>query len=94
MQDELHLLRDSLGSIDSHYESLLDDLQTYWGSRPKLIASSATLAGHSQQAQALYRREGRMFPIPGPQATRSFWVQGLKSPSTAVHWARSSRRDA
>ena len=75
MQDELHLLRDSLGSIDSHYESLLDDLQTHWGSRPKLIASSATLAGHSQQAQALYRREGRMFPIPGPQATRSFWVQ-------------------
>ncbi len=75
MQDELHLLRDSLGSIDSHYESLLDDLQVYWGSRPKLIASSATLAGHSQQARALYRREGRMFPIPGPQSTRSFWVQ-------------------
>ena len=75
MQDELHLLRDSLGSIDSHYEALLDDLQVHWGSRPKLIASSATLAGHSRQAHSLYRREGRMFPIPGPQATRSFWVQ-------------------
>lgn len=75
MQDELHLLRDSLGSIDSHYEALLDDLQAHWGSRPKLIASSATLAGHLHQAHALYRREGRIFPIPGPQATRSFWVQ-------------------
>ena len=75
MQDELHLLRDSLGAIDSHYEALLDDLQEYWGTPPKIIASSATLAGHSEQVRALYRREGRMFPIPGPTASRSFWTQ-------------------
>lgn len=73
MQDELHLLRDSLGSIDSHYEALLDALQRHWGSEPKLIASSATLAGHDEQVRALYRRHGRMFPIPGPWAGRSFW---------------------
>ena len=74
MQDELHLLRDGLGSIDSHYEALLDGLQRHWGSEPKLIASSATLAGHDRQVQALYRREGRMFPIPGPWAGLSFWA--------------------
>ena len=79
MQDELHLLRDSLGSIDSHYEALLDDLQHHWGSQPKLIASSATLAGHKEQALALYRREGRMFPVPGPMATQSFWTQDSDS---------------
>lgn len=73
MQDELHLLRDSLGSIDAHYEALLDALQRHWGSHPKLIASSATLAGHAPQVRALYRREGRMFPVPGPWAGRSFW---------------------
>jgi hypothetical protein len=73
MQDELHLLRDSLGSIDAHYEALLDALQRYWGSEPKLIASSATLAGHEEQVRALYRRKGRMFPVPGPWAGRSFW---------------------
>jgi hypothetical protein len=73
MQDELHLLRDSLGSIDAHYEALLDALQRHWGSDPKLIASSATLAGHDEQVRALYRREGRMFPVPGPWAGRSFW---------------------
>ena len=73
MQDELHLLRDSLGAIDSHYEALLDDLQVHWGNPPKIIASSATLAGHSDQVRALYRREGRMFPVPGPEATRSYW---------------------
>lgn len=73
MQDELHLLRDSLGSIDAHYEALLDALQRHWGSEPKLIASSATLAGHDEQVRALYRRDGRMFPVPGPWAGRSFW---------------------
>lgn len=73
VQDELHLLRDSLGSIDAHYEALLDALQEHWGSRPKLIASSATLAGHEEQVRALYRREGRTFPVPGPWADRSFW---------------------
>lgn len=73
MQDELHLLRDSLGAVDSHYEALLDDLQDHYGSAPKIIASSATLAGHEEQVAALYRRDGRMFPRPGAEAGRSFW---------------------
>lgn len=73
MQDELHLLRDSLGAVDSHYEALLDALQSHYGSAPKIIASSATLAGHDEQVAALYRREGRTFPRPGPEAGRSFW---------------------
>jgi Helicase conserved C-terminal domain len=73
MQDELHLLRDSLGSIDAHYEALLDALQSNWNSSPKLIASSATLNGHEEQVGALYRRSGRMFPLPGREAARSFW---------------------
>ena len=73
MQDELHLLRDSLGAVDSHYEALLDALQTHYGSTPKIVASSATLAGHDEQIAALYRRQGRTFPLPGPHAERSFW---------------------
>jgi ATP-dependent helicase YprA (DUF1998 family) len=75
MQDELHLLRDSLGSIDVHYEALLDGLQRHYGSEPKLIASSATLAGHDAQVRALYRRSGRTFPLPGPRASESFWAK-------------------
>ncbi len=73
MQDELHLLRDSLGAVDAHYEALLDALQTHYGSTPKIIASSATLAGHDEQVAALYRREGRTFPRPGPRVGHSFW---------------------
>jgi len=73
MQDELHLLRDSLGAVDAHYEALLDGLQAHYGSSPKIIASSATLAGHGEQVNALYRRSGRTFPRPGPHVGHSFW---------------------
>jgi hypothetical protein len=73
MQDELHLLRDSLGAVDSHYEAILDALQQSNGPSPKVIASSATLAGHDDQVRALYRREGRTFPRPGARSGWSFW---------------------
>ena len=73
MQDELHLLRDSLGAVDAHYESLLDELQRHYAPPPKIIASSATLAGHDEQVVALYRRDGRTFPRPGPRVGHSMW---------------------
>ncbi len=73
MQDELHLLRDSLGAVDAHYEALLDGLQAHYRSSPKVIASSATLAGQDDQIRILYRKAGRSFPLPGPRAGRSFW---------------------
>jgi len=75
LQDELHLLRDSLGAVDSHYESLLDHLQDQLcGSRAKVVASSATLTGYDHQVKILYQRKGRVFPQPGPRAGESFWT--------------------
>lgn len=79
MQDELHLLRDSLGAVDSHYEAALDSLQQHYGSAPKVIASSATLAGHDDQVRALYRRGARTFPRPGPRDGHSFWSRKTDS---------------
>ncbi len=75
LQDELHLLRDSLGAVDSHYEAILDDLQEKnTNSKPaKIIASSATLSGHGRQTRVLYRRADRVFPANGPRAGESFW---------------------
>jgi hypothetical protein len=81
LQDELHLLRDSLGAVDSHYESLLDHLQRELGApRPKIAASSATLTGYERQVDVLYQRTGRVFPQPGPRAGESFWSR----PTSAV----------
>jgi hypothetical protein len=75
LQDELHLLRDSLGAVDAHYEALYDDLQrSLCGAPPKILASSATLAGYEKQVDVLYRREARVFPQPGPSQQESFWA--------------------
>lgn len=76
VQDELHLLRDSLGAVDSHYETLLDHLQRRTTGRgAKIIASSATLEGHDHQVRVLYDREGDVFPLPGPEHGVSFWTR-------------------
>ncbi|WP_238015566.1 helicase-related protein [Dactylosporangium sp. AC04546] len=81
LQDELHLLRDSLGAVDSHYESLLDHLQLeLCGTRAKIVASSATLTGYDRQVDVLYQRTGRVFPQPGPRAGESFWTAPTTKP--------------
>lgn len=75
LQDELHLLRDSLGAVDAHYEALLDSLQLeLTGRKPKIIASSATLAGYQKQTEVLYRRTARVFPQPPPMEGQGFWT--------------------
>ena len=76
LQDELHLLRDSLGAVDSHYESILDHLQQELGAPDgKIAASSATLTGYDRQVDVLYRRRARVFPQPGPRTGESFWTR-------------------
>jgi len=74
LQDELHLLRDSLGAVDAHYESMLDSLEmAITGRYAKILASSATLSGYQRQVNVLYGRAARVFPSPGPRARTSFW---------------------
>lgn len=79
IQDELHLLRDTLGAVSTHYEALLDQLLLSSNCKSKIFASSATLAGYDHQAQALYRRHGRLFPLPGPKPGHSFWQKDTAS---------------
>jgi phosphatidylserine/phosphatidylglycerophosphate/cardiolipin synthase-like enzyme len=45
IQDELHLLRESLGNFDAHYETLLQALQVGHGGQPsKVLAATAIIA--------------------------------------------------
>lgn len=81
LQDELHLLKDSLGAVDSHYEALYDDLQrNLCGYSPKILASSATLEGYKRQVDVLYRRNARVFPLAGPAASEGFWSADSQQP--------------
>jgi len=80
LQDELHLLRDSLGAVDSHYEALYDALQQeLCGRKPKILASSATLTGYEKQVDVLYRRSARVFPVPPPRTGGGFWTSDSPS---------------
>lgn len=75
LQDELHLLRDSLGAVDSHYECALDGIQqSISGTKPKILASSATLTGYRKQVDVLYRRKARVFPQQPPMDGKGFWT--------------------
>lgn len=81
LQDELHLLRDTLGAVDAHYEAVLDGLQReITGRTPKILASSATLSGYEKQAEVLYRRKSRVFPQPSPSPREGLWSR----PSTKL----------
>lgn len=82
IQDELHLLRDNLGAVDSHYETLLDHLYRSTGSPvAKILASSATLAGYRSQVETLYGRDGEIFPLPGPMIGSSYWTNDGDEPA-------------
>ena len=67
IQDELHLIRESLGSIDAHFEAFCDELQfSLTGTRPSRIAMTATITGCSEQIDQLYDQKARVFPGPNP----------------------------
>jgi hypothetical protein len=68
MQDELHLLKESLGTYDSHFEGFLDVAAESLGMRlpSKRIAATATIEGYDKHVRELYNgRTARRFPVQG-----------------------------
>ncbi|MGQ9609676.1 MAG: helicase-related protein [bacterium] len=77
IQDEMHLIRESLGSYSSHYESFFDEYikrLTDGKKRLKIIAATATISRYGHQLEQLYRRKGYQFPSPGPDISKSFYA--------------------
>jgi hypothetical protein len=86
VQDELHLLKEGLGTFDAHYETFAQRLLKRFGQvQPlKIIASSATIEAFDRQVEHLYgrqRSQARIFPGPGPAAGESFYAHTLDHPS-------------
>lgn len=83
IQDELHLLKEGLGTFDGHYETFAQELQRFMGeSRPvKIIASSATIEAFERQVEHLYgRSSSAVFPGSGPTLRESFYAETLSFP--------------
>jgi hypothetical protein len=85
IQDELHLLKEGLGTFDGHYETFVQRLRRDFGdgSPLKIIASSATVEAFERQIQHLYGRDpaqARVFPGLGPTLTESFYTETQPCP--------------
>lgn len=76
VQDELHLLKEGLGTFDAHYETFVQELLREFGQTAplKIIASSATIEAFERQASHLYGRPARVFPGHGPRLSASFYA--------------------
>jgi hypothetical protein len=85
VQDELHLLKEGLGTFDGHYETFTQQLLREFGQDEplKIIASSATIEAFARQTNHLYGRspdQSQVFPGPGPTLGQSFYAETLPHP--------------
>lgn len=74
IQDEMHLISGPLGTLVGLYETAVDLLATGDGTRPKVIASTATIRQANEQSRGLFNRSARQFPPPGLDARDSFFA--------------------
>ena len=76
IQDELHLIRESLGTYASHYESFIDYfVQNVSPSkrRIKIIGATATISSYREQITQLYGRPPIQFPCTSPYPDKNFY---------------------
>lgn len=74
IQDELHLISGPLGTLTGLYESAIDRLCWDGNSKPKIIASTATIKNAAYQVRGLYDREYFQFPPSGLNNDDSFFA--------------------
>ena len=75
IQDELHLVTGPLGSVAGLYEAGIDTLLNFRGTRPKYVASTATIRMAKDQVQRLYARGLAVFPPPGLSCDDSWFAR-------------------
>lgn len=86
LQDELHLITGPLGTMVGLYETAIDKLSS-WDvgghiSRPKVVASTATIRRARDQGYALFWRNLRVFPPPVLEASRQFFAEQTPTSTT------------
>ena len=76
IQDELHLIRESLGTYASHYESFVDYFvkNVSPSHRPiKTIGATATISSYETQITQLYSKDPLRFPCASPFLEKNFY---------------------
>lgn len=78
IQDELHLVRESLGTYSAHYESFLQwFVENVSPSRrkAKVIGATATITNYEEQIKALYSRAPICFPCAYPDLEENCYAK-------------------
>ncbi len=76
IQDELHLIRESLGAYDAHYETLIEYfIKNLSGCNRgiKIIGATATISAYNEQAKHLYWKGAIRFPAASPYLDHNFY---------------------
>lgn len=76
IQDELHLIKESLGTYDGHYETLIDYfIKNLSRSKRgiKVIGATATISAYAEQAKHLYWKNAIRFPAASPYLDHNFY---------------------
>ena len=71
IQDEMHLVKESLGTFDSHYESFISDYAENLApieqrKKVRFIGATATISMYEEHIKHLYHKRGRRFPCEYP----------------------------
>ena len=76
IQDELHLIKESLGAYDAHYETFIEYfVRELSGCNRgiKVIGATATISAYGEQAHHLYWKDAIRFPVASPYLNRNFY---------------------
>ncbi|MBX9856483.1 MAG: hypothetical protein K2Y26_13250 [Gemmatimonadaceae bacterium] len=71
IQDELHLISGSLGSLAGAYEAAIDEVVRHESRPIKIVGSTATIRRAEDQVRGLFNRRVAQFPPPGIDASDS-----------------------
>ena len=78
IQDELHLITGPLGTVYGAYETIIENLCTHDGIKPKYVVSTATIKNAEEQTKCLYARKNTtQFPPNGFEIGDSFFIREI-----------------
>lgn len=80
--DEIHLIKESLGTFASHYESffyyfcsdLIKDFN-HKAKKIKYMGATATISNYKEQSRELFMKEATLFPAISPKVEQDFYSE-------------------
>lgn len=79
IQDELHLLSGPLGTTVAVFDAVIQLLLSRDGSKPKIVASTATIRSSNEQVRGLYGRRVALYPPAGLDDDKTFFSRPVES---------------